>query len=226
MADSNADAATLRVDLRDLNRQREAIEEELATLTEALGAANMGGVTGALVDREGFPRADVDVHTTRTMRHRLACLNTDHKALMQMLESRLHALHAATAGERGAGGVSAARAEPSRAPPQVAPAAPSPMANGDADSMPSFARIASVTAGGPAAAAGLQAGDELVRYGHLDSTNHDGLRAVARLTGRSEGGAISLAVRRAGETLAISLAPHRWEGPGLLGCHLVPRVNP
>ena len=49
-----------------------------------------------LVDAEGFPRADVDVHATRTARHRLACLNTDHKALMEEIEKGLHALHAGT----------------------------------------------------------------------------------------------------------------------------------
>jgi hypothetical protein len=32
------------------------------------------GLKGNLVDREGFPRADVDVHEVRNLRHRLACV--------------------------------------------------------------------------------------------------------------------------------------------------------
>jgi 26S proteasome non-ATPase regulatory subunit 9 len=206
-------------ELRELNRQREAMEAELTAITEALGADNMGGVSGALIDREGFPRADIDVHGTRTLRHRLACLTTDHRALMQLLEAKLHALHTATAGE---GGARASAPAPRYAAAAPSPSDASPMANGGAESMASFARIASITAGGPAALAGLRQGDELVRYAHLDATNHDNLRGVARLTGRSEGGFIPLAVRRASKMVEVTLAPQRWEGPGLLGCHLVP----
>jgi 26S proteasome non-ATPase regulatory subunit 9 len=210
---------SLRAELRELNRQREAMETELAALSDALSADNMGGVSGALIDREGFPRADIDVHGTRTMRHRLACLNTDHRALMQLLETKLHALHMAAAGE-GPARVNAT------APRNVAAIPMSPdlshIPNGGADSMVSFARLASVTVGGPAAMAGLRVQDELVRYGHIDATNHDNLRAVARLTSRSEGGYIPLTVRRHSTMVEVTLAPQRWEGPGLLGCHLVP----
>ena len=42
--------------------------------------------------REGFsPRADVDVHQTRTLRHQLDVLNTDHAALMLQVEQAMHA---------------------------------------------------------------------------------------------------------------------------------------
>lgn len=210
---------SLWAELRELNRQRDVMEAELAALSEALGADNMGGVSGALIDSEGYPRADIDVHGTRTMRHRLACLNTDHKALMQLLEIKLHALHTAAAGA----GLARDNTPALRT---VAAVETSPhlshIANGGNDSMASFARIASVTVGSPAAMAGLREQDELVRYGHIDATNHDQLRAVARLTGRSEGGYIPLAVRRDCRMVEVTLAPQRWEGRGLLGCHLVP----
>lgn len=216
----------LRGELRELNRQRESLEHEMEALSEALSADNMGGVSGPLVDREGFPRADVDVHATRTMRHRLACLNTDHTELMKLLETKLHALHAAIAESGALSGNHAARdnapaAQPPRAMSNGTSASP-PIANGSASADEPFARFASVNPAGPAAMAGLQAEDELVRYGHVDASNHDNLRAIARLTGRSEGGYIPLVVRRAGRLVEVTLAPQRWEGQGLLGCHLVP----
>ena len=69
-----------------------ALEAEAESLTEQLSASNMGGTSGPLVDREGFPRADVDVHATRLLRNRLACLNTDHRELMGQIEQSMHAL--------------------------------------------------------------------------------------------------------------------------------------
>jgi hypothetical protein len=60
--------------LQALMRKKDALEAEAESLTEQLSASNMGGASGPLVDREGFPRADVDVHATRLLRNQLACL--------------------------------------------------------------------------------------------------------------------------------------------------------
>lgn len=49
---------------------------------------------GALVDNEGFPRADIDIYSVRVARQKVLRLQNDHKALMKMLELKLHQLHA------------------------------------------------------------------------------------------------------------------------------------
>lgn len=51
------------------------------------------GVKGKLIDAEGFPRADVDIHTVRIHRNRLAHLQTDHQAAMKQIEQALFAHH-------------------------------------------------------------------------------------------------------------------------------------
>ena len=56
---------------------------------------------GALVDREGFPRADIDIYAVRTARQKVLCLQNDHKALMKLLEKKLHQLHAEERERRG-----------------------------------------------------------------------------------------------------------------------------
>jgi hypothetical protein len=57
-------------DVARLAAERDRIEAELAAAAAAL--AGMGGdVHGPLVDRDGFPRADVDVYQVRTLRHRM-----------------------------------------------------------------------------------------------------------------------------------------------------------
>ena len=86
--------ADARDHLLALGRQKDALESQIAAIVDALGAPNLGGVSAPLVDAEGFPRADVDVHQTRTLRHQLAVLNTDHTALMLQVEQAMHALHA------------------------------------------------------------------------------------------------------------------------------------
>ena len=105
---------------------------------------------------------------------------------------------------------------------------------GDDAPLSPFAEIDEVAEEGPAASAGLRVGDLLLKFGALTSRNHDGLRALARLTQRSEGDTIALLVSRtadegaaaaegaAGQHVRLALRPRRWAGNGLLGCHLRP----
>lgn len=84
-----ADAGVLDEYAR-LSREKEAAEAEIAGIVEELtSGVNPGGVSGPLVDAEGFPRADIDVYRVRHLRHRLACLQTDHKAVMRRIEQVL-----------------------------------------------------------------------------------------------------------------------------------------
>ena len=202
-------------ELRALMDQKDAMEKEIVDISEALSADNLGGVSGPLVDAEGFPRADVDVHATRTLRNRLAILNTDHQRLMQQVEQALFAHHAALRE-----GAPPLERQPSPMPPPpnsslpraplpapaatpVAPSAGPPTTPHDSNALPNghvtllpFAEIDEVAEGGPAAAAGIQRGDKLLRFGGLHAGNHDQLRALARLTQRSEGDVIPLLVLR------------------------------
>ena len=52
------------------------------------------GIDTPLVDAEGYPRNDVDVHRARELRHRLAVIRTDHKVLMKEIEKELIKLSA------------------------------------------------------------------------------------------------------------------------------------
>ena len=102
----------------------------------------------------------------------------------------------------------------------------------EGSSLEPFAEVDEVHAEGPAAAAGLRLGDRLLRFGAIHAGNHDGLRALARLTQRSVGEAIALLVLRDDDHAAaggagrvhvrLELRPRRWSGAGLLGCHLRP----
>ena len=47
--------------LKGLAQQKKAIEDEIIELSECLTAEGMPGLSGPLVDKEGFPREDIDI---------------------------------------------------------------------------------------------------------------------------------------------------------------------
>ena len=70
------------------------------------GGGKPAGVRGSLTDGHGFPRTDVDVHTVKTQRHRINCLQTDHKKLLLTIEklmSKIFKLQQQTAKTSSAG---------------------------------------------------------------------------------------------------------------------------
>ena len=47
--------------LKTLAQKKKEIEDEIIALTECLTAEGMPGLHGSLVDKEGFPREDIDI---------------------------------------------------------------------------------------------------------------------------------------------------------------------
>uniref|UniRef100_M4C5J2 Nas2 N-terminal domain-containing protein n=1 Tax=Hyaloperonospora arabidopsidis (strain Emoy2) TaxID=559515 RepID=M4C5J2_HYAAE len=76
-------------------KTKQVIEEEIAAYVAELTSGQNPGVTGPLVDAEGFPRADVDVYRVRHVRHLLARKQTDHKQVMRTIEELLPQVFAA-----------------------------------------------------------------------------------------------------------------------------------
>ena len=60
-----------QVQLKDLALKRESIEGDISLRLERLEASGVGR-TGSLVDKEGFPRADIDIAVVRADRQRIA----------------------------------------------------------------------------------------------------------------------------------------------------------
>ena len=48
-------------ELKSLAQQKKVIEDEIIGLSECLTAEGMPGLSGPLVDKEGFPRDDIDI---------------------------------------------------------------------------------------------------------------------------------------------------------------------
>lgn len=151
-------------------------------------------------------------------------LSNDHKELTTQMEIIIHRLHAmskdtgtvslpaaAAGGTVDYGGVSHVDARPIADPLAV-----------PSRSTHAFAEVDEVAEKSPAAAAGLQIGDLMIRFAHVTSQTPNFLSAVAGALAAGEGKELEAVVLRNGEEVKLRLIPQKWEGRGLLGCHLQP----
>lgn len=93
----------LRQELTQLDVKRKTIEHEAdAIYLELTTPPDEGiepmGIDTPLVDQDGYPRADIDIYRTRTLRRRFCELKTDHKEITKKIESMLVQLAAMTVG--------------------------------------------------------------------------------------------------------------------------------
>jgi Nas2 N_terminal domain len=139
-----------------LQTQREALELEAEVVTSSLKAPGPNGepplgIKDPLIDSEGFPLAGYDIYTIRHLRHRLACIQTDHKNVMARLEKGLHALHSIQAARAKEQPESAQpqqqqQQQPRQPAPDVQTAAPVTEVTDEAPADVPFARVNSVSA--------------------------------------------------------------------------------
>merc|ERR1712093_157417 len=179
---------------------KDGLEKELQELHSNLQSMNADlGVS--LVDSEGFPRGDIDVYSVRLARVRTIELRNDIKALSDQIKSLLE--------------VALAR------PPESSQATASTSAE-EGQAPEPFAIVNGVAPGSPASSAGLLRGDKLLRFGSVNSSNHQGLRAVATEVSKNENRTVTISVLREEATVSLVLVPKTWSGRGLLGCHIFP----
>lgn len=164
-------------------------------------------------------------------------LRNDYKGLMDRIEKGLHEHHANLAANPPA-----ASASNPTVPRHTTATLP-------ARTERPFAKVNTVENNSPAQAAGLKAGDSVLRFGAAIYANNEKLSKVAEVVSQNEGvrdlipgpkhtptsvlttlqRPISVKVSRldpitqAPEELSLQLTPRRnWGGRGLLGCHLLP----
>lgn len=188
--------------------EKKRIESEMADWTEVLNSQGGIGMHEPLVDNEGFPRNDIDVHKVREGRNKLICLGNDLKAVTLKIETGLHSLHSQSAQsvpKDQASSVSFAEVEHEEKP---------------------FAKIDSVEPNSPADLAGIKVGDQMISFGSVTHRNLKGdLRNVANVAQSSQNQNVRVQVLRNGKVMTLSLKPQAWSGRGLIGCHIIPIKN-
>ena len=162
----------------------------------------------SLLTFDGFPRSDIDVAQIRTTRARIIRLKNDHKALMAKLEIAVQEQFAAGKGADGA-----SRNATDVASSQTAATVSATSSSGAPVIEPPFAKVNTVAAGSPAAQAGLQPGDKVIRFGTCNWTNHDRLSKVAQVVQQNENVSLNALLVNGIETYPLS------SGPLLSGCY-------
>jgi 26S proteasome non-ATPase regulatory subunit 9 len=81
-----------------LQSQREMLEIEANAISAELQSVGPNGeppagIKGPLVDKEGFPRSDIDLYKVREQRQRLSVINTDYTGIMKELERDMEIMH-------------------------------------------------------------------------------------------------------------------------------------
>lgn len=153
-------------------------------------------------------RNDIDLIRVRQIRQRVICLQNDHKALMQQIETGLIEVH-----ENSANNIS-----------NATESVTSTQTNSSLPHKEPFLRVDIVSNQSPAEAAGLRIGDLVCRIGTIRKDNFRTMQDVASLVNNTENRSITLLVQRANtkEQQTLTLTPKKWSGNGLLGCKLTP----
>jgi hypothetical protein len=77
----------------NLDKSRQSLEEEASAITDELTASIDGkepiGISTPLVDKEGYPRAEIDVYRARHLRKRLNEIKFDHDLIMKKMEGHI-----------------------------------------------------------------------------------------------------------------------------------------
>ncbi|KAG0700135.1 hypothetical protein DFH29DRAFT_853989 [Suillus ampliporus] len=199
---------------RALMSQKENIEAELDAQFSILKTNNID-MTTPLVDREGFPRADVDLYAIRHARRRINELRNDFKAVMNEIDKALQAVYDPSAVGSESAAASEEVAQNTRETESVEP-------------LFAFARVDGVAPNSPAAEAGLQREDLILKFGSLgrSSFTANSLQPLADLVSVNENRELQVVISRSEETMSLKLIPRKgWGGRGMLGCHIVPHES-
>lgn len=127
----------------ELEKKKLEIENQLSELEKVLIQEGNVGLTGALVDAEGYPRADIDLYKVRLARQQINCLRNDYKQVLNLIEIELAKIYSAastTIKNDSSNATNSLKGRP-------------------------FCLITQVDTGSPASEAGLQLQDEIVQFG-------------------------------------------------------------
>lgn len=200
---------------RTLIAHKDAIETEIGAQADIL-KANSCDMTTPLVDREGFPRADLDIYAIRRARTRIIELRNDLRDVTNDIGKVLEEIYDPSVATSVS--LTSASAEVASQP-----------SSSEDEKLKPFARVDGVAPESPAAESGLRREDLIVKFGHLTRSSFTAaalLQPLAELVSVSENRELAVQVFREGETLDLKFVPRKgWGGRGMLGCHIVP-YNP
>ncbi|CAM8928345.1 unnamed protein product [Rhodiola kirilowii] len=224
-------ATNLKAETFKLMDKRSAIETEMDVIIERLCQPGGPGLSGNLIDSEGFPRSDIDIPVVLADRHHLAELRSDYSELTKKIDQNIQILHSARrsgspSSEKDSGrGEGSVSNQSTVVSPQMSSSDHSNLQTHTPTSMVvdvfakvPFAVVDEITEGSPSAEDGLQLGDLILKFGNVESGT-DLLPRLASEAQINQGREVPVELLRQGAALTIAVTPRTWRGRGLLGCH-------
>lgn len=219
----------MKAETLSLMDKRAAIEVEMNAIIERLNQPGGPGLSGNLVDSEGFPRTDIDIPVVRAERRRLSELRNDHKEISEKINQNIQILHAARLGnktsllkvsgdEDGPNAQTSSTVESGSSVQNVLLRDSSNSMDVDVVVSIPFAMVDEISDSSPAAEDGLQLGDQILKFGSVEAGDNL-LQRLASEAQSNLGRAIPVAIMRQGAMINLIVTPRTWPGRGLLGCH-------
>jgi 26S proteasome non-ATPase regulatory subunit 9 len=200
----------------ELASKKDEIENRLTELNQILFEQGNVGMLGELVDKDGYPRADLDLFKVRQTRQEINCLQNDYKSLMMQIEKELNNKYSNIKNEEKFGEESLHEINKNN--------------NGNHSHLKPILKITQVDENSPAREAGLKKDDLIVQFGPHRHSNTDKitLALIADHVKSHVNKIILLNVLRKEsqndlnpQYVKIKLIPKEWSGHGVLGCKLI-----
>lgn len=204
-----------------LVQKKAEIEEQIKEYNDVLIRENNIGMTGELIDKEGYPRSDIDIYKVRLARQQINRLKNDYNALLVEIEQELVNIHSKFKENKPSDFVEKKM----------------PVSNDEIINHKAFAIVKQVDHNSPAYEAGIKEGDEIIQFGPFTHANtQKSLVEIGEHVRKCENKIVLLKIsRNANEThgdqttngnnktkVIIKLTPKKWSGHGLLGCKIFP----
>lgn len=199
-----------------LVQKKADIEDQLNEYNEILIREKNIGMSGELIDKEGYPRSDIDIYKVRLARQQINRLKNDYSALLIEIEKELVNIHS--------------KFKEEDKPDEFVQKTIS-LSNEQIIEHKPFAKITQVDSNSPSAEAGLRTDDEIIQFGpFMHSNTQRSLNDIGDHVRKSENKIILVKIQRNAESteingkkkIIVKLVPKKWSGHGLLGCKIVP----
>ncbi|XP_048440226.1 26S proteasome non-ATPase regulatory subunit 9 [Pyrus x bretschneideri] len=210
----------MKAETMGLMEKRTALEAEMNAIIESLTQPGGPGISGNLLDSEGFPREDIDIPAVRAERRRLAELRNDHREITEKLNRNIEVLHSASLAPKQSS-LNDPDGQSASAVNDVASASSTNVHTAmDEDMIVSvpFALVDEIADASPAADDGLQIGDQIVKFGNVENGDNL-LQKLASEAQANQDRGIPIILVRQGAQVNLTVTPRTWQGRGLLGCH-------
>jgi len=195
----------------DLLSRKIQIEEEICELHKILEEQGNVGMTGNIIDNEGYPRADIDLYKVKSTRQQINRLQNDFKNLMEQMEEELVKIHSNK-----------------DVNVQVQLTSTNIRNNSHSEKHKPFLKVTQVDYGSPSFEAGFKLNDKIVQFGPFNISNTKNLNEIAEHVKSKVDKIILVSILRSEANnentenkMILKLTPKSWSGQGFLGCKLV-----